>query len=124
MSFPKKDRRTQSISRTTLQPERLTDAIAAALHREYGSTHAAVKTVLHLIGGNERAIKNWFEGKNAPNGESVLALCRHSDEVLTTFLRLAGRTEHLQAKRVVDATCRLRELLLVLDLSEDTPAGR
>jgi len=45
----------------------------------------------------------------------VVALCRHSEEVLHTFLLLAGREEQIKAKRVVDAKNKLREILGLLD---------
>lgn len=115
MSLTKKDRINRSISGTTFPSGRFADAIAAALHREYGATHAAVKTVVVLTGANERAVKNWFDAKNAPSGEFVVALCRHSDEVLETFLLMAGREKQVKAKRIIDATNGLRELLALLD---------
>jgi hypothetical protein len=90
------------------------DAIAAALHREYGATHAAIKTVVKLTGANERAVKNWFDAKTAPSGEFVIALCRHSNAVFETFLLVAGRVEHVRAKRIVEATDKLREILVLL----------
>jgi hypothetical protein len=115
MSLTKKDRKVRSISGNTFPSGRFADAVAQALQRQYGGTHAAVKTVVELTGANERAVKNWFEAKNAPSGEFVVTLCRHSDEVLETFLLMAGRENHLKAKRIVDATTRLRELLALLD---------
>src|SRR5258707_3407594 len=115
MSLTKKDRRDQSISGITFPSGHFAGAIAAALRREYGPTHAAVKTVVGLTGANERAVKNWFEAKNGPSGESLVALCRHSDTVLETFLLMTGREERLKAKRIVDATTKLRELLALLD---------
>ena len=98
----------------------MASAIAAALRREYGATHASVKTVVLLTGANERAVKNWFDAKNGPSGESVIALCAHSDEVLETFLLMAGRTEHVRAKKIVDATNKLREILAVLETLQNT----
>ena len=115
MSFTKKDRIIRSISGITFPPGGFASAIAGALRREYGATHASVKTVVLLTGANERAVKNWFDAKNAPSGEFVVTLCRHSDEVLETFLLMAGRGNQLRAKRIVDATTRLRELLALLD---------
>jgi len=103
------------ISGKTFPQKRFADAIAVALRREYGGTHAAVKTVVALTGANERAVKNWFDAKNGPSGEFVIALCAHSDEVLETFLHMAGRTEHVKAKKVVEATSKLREILLALE---------
>ena len=115
MSLTKRDRINRSVSGTTIPPRRFADAIAMALRREFGGTHAAIKTVVALTGANERAVKNWFDAKNGPSGEFVIALCAHSDEVLETFLHMAGRTEHLKARKVVEASNKLRELLVLLD---------
>jgi hypothetical protein len=105
----------RSVSGTTIPPKRFADAIATALRRECGGTHAAIKTVVALTGANERAVKNWFDAKNGPSGEYVIALCAHSDDVLETLLLMAGRTEHVKAKKIVDATNKLREILALLD---------
>ena len=75
MSFTKNDRMNRSVSGRTFPSERFADAIATALHREYGGTHAAIKTVVALTGANERAVKNWFDAKNGPNGDFLIALC-------------------------------------------------
>jgi hypothetical protein len=115
MSLTKKDRIIRSVSGTSFPSGRFAGAVAAALHREYGETHAAIKTVVELTGANERAVKNWFDAKNAPSGEFVIALCRHSNEVFETFLLMAGRVEHVKAKRIVEATTKLREILVLLD---------
>jgi hypothetical protein len=114
MSLPKEDRKDRSVSGKVLQ-KRFADAVALALRRECGGTHAAIKTVVALTGANERAVKNWFDAKNGPSGEFLIALCSHSDEVLETFLRMAGRTQHVQAKKIVDATSKLREILVMID---------
>ena len=105
----------RSVSGTTIPPKRFADAIATALRREYGGTHAAIKTVVALTGANERAVKNWFDAKNGPSGEFVIALCAHSDAVLETFLLMSGRREHVKAKKIVEATAKLREILVMLD---------
>jgi len=115
MSFTKKDRKDRSISGITFPSQRFADAIAGALRREYGETHAAVKTVVALTRANERAVKNWFDARNAPKGEFLVELCRHSDQVFETFLLMAGRDKQVKAKRIVDAVDRLRELLVLLD---------
>ena len=121
MSLTKKDRIIRSVSGITVPSGRLADAIASALHREYGATHPAIKTVVELTGANERAVKNWFDAKNAPSGESLVALCRHSDTVLETFLVMAGREEQVKAKKIVDATKKFRELLKLLDDLQSVP---
>ena len=115
MSLTKSDRKNRSLHGKTLHAERFSDAIARALHREFDHTHAAIKTVVALTGANERAVRNWFDAKNGPNGEFLIALCRHSDQVLETLLLLAGRTEHVKTRKIVEATQKLRELLTLLN---------
>src|SRR5262245_29755571 len=115
MSLTKTDRKNRSLSGKTLHAERFADAIAKALHREFDHTHAAIKTVVALTGANERAVRNWFEAKNGPNGEFLIALCRHSDLVLETFLLLAGRKEHLRVRKLARAKETLREILEMLN---------
>ena len=119
MSLTTNDRKDRSIHGKTLHAERFADAIARALHREFDSTHAAIKTVVALTGANERAVRNWFDGKNGPNGEFLIALCRHSDQVLETFLMLAGRTEHVKARKIVEAKQKLREILAFVSELDD-----
>jgi hypothetical protein len=114
MSLTKEGRISQSTPGTNLPPDRFAEAIAAALHREYDGTRSKVKTVVALTGANERAVKNWFEARNAPSGEFLVELCRHSDEVLSTFLLLAGRREQVKARKLADTREKLRDLLLVL----------
>ena len=100
MSFAKSDRKNRSIHGKTLHAERFSDAIARALHREFDDTHGAIKAVVALTGANERAVRNWFDAKNGPNGEFLIALCRHSDEVLEAVLKRAGRTAHGKTVRL------------------------
>ncbi len=64
--------------------------IAGALRREFGTSAVAVKQVAFLARANERAVKNWFDAKNAPSGENLVSLMRHSDEVLETVLAYPG----------------------------------
>ena len=118
MSLTKSDRKSRSSSGKTLHAERFADAIAKALHREFDHTHAAIKTVVALTGANERAVRNWSEAKNGPNGEFLIALCRHSDQVLETLLLLAGRTEHVRARQIVAAKQRLQEILTLVNQLE------
>jgi hypothetical protein len=98
-------------------------AIATALRREYGGTRAAIKTIVTLTGANERAVKNWFGGLNGPSGEFLIALCRHSDQVLETVLLLAGRDELVTAKKFTDAKGTLRRMIAMLDDMEKQTGG-
>src|SRR5260221_12607431 len=115
MSPTEKDRKFRSISGITFPASSVAEAIAKALHREFDESHSAVKTVVSLTGANQRAVKNWFDAKNAPSGEFLITLCRHSNEVLQTFLLLAGRNEHLASGRIVEAREQLRKALVFLD---------
>lgn len=127
MSPTKKDRNFRSVSgrsfRVASGGGRLgaggyAHAIASALHKEYGGTHAAVKIVVEKTGANARAVKNWFDAKNGPSGEMLIALCRHSEEVLETVLQLAGHQELITAKQLVHAKEKLRDLLAFIDQLE------
>lgn len=123
MSLPKKDRKIRSKSGKTFPEEsggpsgagNFPLAIADALRREYGGNTAAVKMVVALTGTNERAAKNWFAAKNAPNGQNLVDLMRHSDEVLETVLLLAGRVDLAKAKKLSDTKRKLQEMLALLD---------
>jgi len=98
-------------------------AVAAALRRDFGPRGHAIKSIAAKTNANLRAVKNWYEGRNAPNGEFLILLCRHSDEVLETVLLLAGRPELVQKKRLMDAKRKVRAILKLMDEIEGTDAG-
>jgi hypothetical protein len=89
--------------------------ISETLRETFGGSGRSIKTVMAYTGTGERAVKNWFDGKNAPNGENLVMLVRHSDEVLEALLLMAGREDILTAKLVVDARDRLAEVLKIID---------
>lgn len=91
------------------------EAIADALRREFGGAPGAVKNVVRLTRANERAVRNWFEAKNAPSGENLVILMRLSDEVLETVLRLAGRQDLVAARKLSAARGKLEEMLAMID---------
>lgn len=125
MSFPKKGRNFRPISGKTFPnldtkmaasgDYNFATVIAETLRQTFGGTHGAVKTVVAFTGASERAVKNWFEGKNAPNGENLVKLAGHSDEILEAFLLMAGRGDVLSAKKLVDARDKLVEMLEIID---------
>lgn len=123
MSFTEKDRKIRSkdgkmfpIDATMGEPHPpFVQAIAAALRREYGGSTSSVKDVVRLTNANERAVKNWFDAKNGPNGENLIALMQHSDEILSTVLVLASRSELLVTLKVAAARSKLQEILGFLD---------
>lgn len=96
-------------------PDRFPEAVAGALRREFGAVPGAVKQVVRITGANERAVRNWFEARNAPSGENLVALMRQSEEVLETVLQLAGRQELVTARRLSGARDKLREMLALMD---------
>lgn len=123
MSLANKDRKSQSKSGMILPPTNGTRmgssafaaAIANALHREFGNAGAAVKTIAGLTKANERAVKNWYQGRNGPSGEFLVLLCQHSNHVLETVLLLAGRTDLVMTKTLIEAKRKLREMLAIID---------
>ena len=88
--------------------------IAEALHRDFGGTHAAVKTVVALTKANERAVKNWFLAKNGPTGRHLVDLVRSSDEVLEAVLRMSGRGDLIAAKKLGDSKQTLLKMLKLI----------
>ena len=96
-------------------PDRFPEAVASALRREFGAVPGAVKQVVRITGANERAVRNWFEARNAPSGENLVALMRRSDEVLETVLHLAGRQDLIATRRLSGARDKLREMLAMID---------
>jgi hypothetical protein len=127
MSPTQKDRKVRSdsgrsfLQRTVPEPEpSFAEAIADALRREFGGTPGAVKKVVRLTRANERAVRNWFEAKNAPSGENLVILMRHSDEVLEAVLRLADRQDLVAARKLSAAREKLQEMLAMID---DIQAG-
>jgi hypothetical protein len=126
MSFSEKDRKLQSKSGTSFPPpqsvEPLAAAIATALKAEFGNTPSAHKTMAQLTRSNERAVRNWFEGKNSPSGENLVILMRHSDLVLRTMLALADRQDLVVAiglaslrRQLVDAVAAIDGLPIAPD---------
>lgn len=96
-------------------PNRFPEAVAGALRREFGAVPGAVKQVVRITGANERAVRNWFEARNAPSGENLVALMGRSDEVLETVLHLAGRQDLIATRRLSGARDKLREMLAMID---------
>lgn len=118
MSLTKKDRKFRSGSGKNFQggpsPRdelRFAAIIAAALKSEYGETSGSVREVAQLARVNERAAKNWFDAKNAPNGALLVRLLEHSDDVLECVLKMAHRDDLLKAKKIQDTRRELLELL-------------
>lgn len=84
---------------------------AAALKKELGPTHRAIKLAMRWTDASERTVKYWFAGAGVPNGEHLIALAQHSDIVLVTFLQLANRPCHAAAIRIIQACEQIHDSL-------------
>ncbi|MFC3441205.1 hypothetical protein ACFOKF_08335 [Sphingobium rhizovicinum] len=119
MSFSKKDRKLQSKNGKTfpvpITTEPLAIAIAAALKEEFGNTPSAVKTIARLTRSNERAVRNWFEGKNSPSAENLVILMRNSDLILRTVLTLADRHDLVVAVGLAGLRRQLMDAVAAID---------
>ena len=125
MSFRKKGRKFRPVSGKTFPRASgrvaasdgydFAAVIAETLRDTFGGTRMSVKTVMAYTGAGERTVKNWFEGKNGPNGENLVELVRHSDEVLEALLLMAGREDILAGKLLVDGRDKLIEMLEIID---------
>ncbi len=125
MSFRKKGRKIRTVSGISFpKPSgnvaasdgyQFAAVIAETLRETFGGTRLSVKLVMAHTGAGERTVKNWFQGKNGPNGKNLVELVRHSDEVLEAFLLMAGREDILAGKRLVIARDKLVEMLEIID---------
>ena len=90
--------------------------IAAALKRQLGDSHKAIKMVMRWAGVSERTAKNWFAGSHAPAGDHLIALLQHSDEVLSAVLTMSGRTELNLTANLLETRERLASVLQEIDV--------
>jgi hypothetical protein len=96
-------------------------AIAAALRRELGTSHQAVKSAMRWTGASERTVKNWLAGTSGPSGEHLIALARYSDGVLEVFLQEARRKPYAVAMRMIRAREQLVAVMnCIQDLVDDS----
>ncbi len=116
--FPKKGKVFPEASSRSRPRLDYATVVATALRSQLGATHQAVKTVVRWTDVDERTIKNWFAGTNGPNGSHLIALFRHSDEVLEACLLLAGRERVSAHIKFAAAHQKLRELLAIMDSSD------
>lgn len=89
--------------------------IAKALRQDFGSGSGAVKRVARLRDFNERAVRNWFEGRNGPSGEHLVMLMQRSDAVLEAVLELAGRRQLLARMKISKAQDQIRQVLAIIE---------
>lgn len=85
--------------------------ISAALRRSAGTGGEGIKIVASWTGANEKTVKNWFSGRYGPRGEHLTVLVQRSDEVLSTFLVMAGREDLMAVVKLAAAEKAIMELL-------------
>lgn len=89
--------------------------IAAALKRELGGSHRAIKAVMRWTGVSESTAKNWIAGNHGPAGEHLIELLRHSDEVVAAVLIMSGRNELNIAATIQEGRKHLSRALHQID---------
>jgi len=116
--LPKKGNKLPRARRGSNESLDFNGAIALALRRELGSTHPAVKTVMHWTGASESAVKTWLAGSHGPSGTHLMHLLYHSDEVLQTVLALSNRSMSLSAAKAAEIRIHLMAAIACLDDEE------
>lgn len=92
MSYYKKDQ-VFPMADMVKNEQRIAITIARALRDEYGGLSSAVKRIGRRTGVHPRAIRNWYEGRNAPNSNHIILLAQSSPNVLKAVLELIGRSD-------------------------------
>jgi hypothetical protein len=119
MSFPKKGnlfpgRNGHAATVEGQHADSFAGEIAAALHRSAGTGRAGIKVAASWTGANEKTVKNWFSGRHGPSGEHLALLVQRSDEVLSTFLVMAGREDLMAVVKLAAAEKAIMELLVAV----------
>jgi len=89
--------------------------IAGALREEWGESPSSRKAVGLITNANERAVRNWFDGRNGPSGENLVRLIQHSDAVLSAVLRASRRDQLLPAVALMRLKASLQMAIDSLD---------
>ncbi len=101
--------------------ESFPEIIAAAMRSEWGSSPSARKQVGLLTCANERAVRNWFEGRNGPSGANLVALIKHSDAVFEAVLALSARRQNLPLIQIDKLRVQLLATLTLIDETSAQP---
>jgi hypothetical protein len=89
--------------------------IAAALKRELGESHRAIKTVMRWTDVSERTAKNWLAGSHGPAGAHLIELMRNSNEVVAAVLALSGRSRLQIAASLIETRETVSQILATMD---------
>lgn len=100
MSQPKKDQ-LFPIKPRAISDDELAKIVASALRQDFGEMTSAVKQIGKLTNANLRAIKNWYEARNAPSSGHLLLLARSSPSILKFILMQIGGEDLWDAFRLL-----------------------
>jgi NADP-dependent 3-hydroxy acid dehydrogenase YdfG len=70
---------------------------------------------MRWTGASERTAKHWLSGLHGPSGAHLIVLARHSDHVMQTIIRLAGREGTTAESADLEIRQKLSELLELLE---------
>ena len=118
-SFPKKANGSDNSNFNT-DDRAFASRIASALKSELKDRNSRAKLIAGWTGANERTVKNWILGRYAPCGRHLVALARHSDQVLNAILSMADRQDLLFARKMGDVRRKVLELAAIIG---DPPAA-
>ena len=85
-----------------IKPRVISDAeiaqiVADALRKDFGDSASSIKHIGRVTNANLRAIKNWYEARNAPSSGHLLLLARSSSSILEFLLKQIGGDQLLDA---------------------------
>lgn len=95
MSGPSSARIIQFAEVHKLSSDDLGTIVASALQNAFGDEKSAIKRIMDVSKCNERAAKNWYQGKNAPNALFLLRLIATVPELQAEVRRLTAMESDL-----------------------------
>lgn len=95
MSGPSSARIIQFAAVHNLSSDDLGNVIASALRSAFGDEKSAIKRIMDVSRCEERAAKNWYQGKNAPNALYLLRLIATVPELQAEVRRLTAMQSDL-----------------------------
>lgn len=102
MSRSKKDR-LFPIKPQAVSDDELAKIVAMALRHDFGESASTIKRIGKLTNANLRAIKNWYEARNAPSSGHLLLLARSSPSILKFILMQIGGEDLWDAFRLLSS---------------------
>lgn len=96
MSFTKMDQ-VFPVKPRPISDAEIAQIVAEALRKDFGDTPSAVKHIGRVTNAHLRAIRNWYEARNAPSSGHLLLLAKSSPSILEFLLMQIGGEQLLDA---------------------------